>query len=71
MGHSFSKKIDSLFAKNKKEMKILMVGLDNAGKTTVLNKLNLGKVVNTVPTIGFNAKTIKYKNISFNVWDVS
>merc|ERR1712078_391930 len=47
-----------------------MVGLDNAGKTTVLYKLKLGEVVNTIPTIGFNVETVEYKNISFNVWDV-
>jgi GTPase SAR1 family protein len=36
----------------KKEVRILMVGLDGAGKTTILYKLKLGEVVNTVPTIG-------------------
>merc|ERR1711937_881888 len=68
MGLTFTK----LFAKlgYKKEMRILMVGLDNAGKTTVLYKLKLGEVVNTIPTIGFNVETVEYKNISFNVWDV-
>ena len=48
----------------------LMVGLDAAGKTTILYKLKLGEVVNTIPTIGFNVETVEYKNISFNVWDV-
>ena len=47
-----------------------MVGLDNAGKTTVLYKLKLGEVVTTIPTIGFNVETVDYKNISFTVWDV-
>merc|ERR1719461_1651221 len=51
-------------------MRILMVGLDAAGKTTILYKLKLGEVVNTIPTIGFNVETVEYKNISFNVWDV-
>jgi ADP-ribosylation factor 1/2 len=50
--------------------RILMVGLDNAGKTTVLYKLKLGEVVTTTPTIGFNVESIVYKNISFTVWDV-
>merc|ERR1711985_226207 len=61
-----------LFAKlgYKKEMRILMVGLDNAGKTTVLYKLKLGEVVTTIPTIGFNVETVEYKNISFTVWDI-
>lgn len=35
-----------------KEMRILMVGLDAAGKTTILYKLKLGEVVTTIPTIG-------------------
>jgi len=34
------------------EMRILMVGLDAAGKTTILYKLKLGEVVTTIPTIG-------------------
>ena len=53
-----------------REMRILMGGLDAAGKTTILYKLKLGEVVNTIPTIGFNVETVEYKNISFNVWDV-
>jgi len=47
-----------------------MVGLDAAGKTTILYKLKLGEVVTTIPTIGFNVETVDYKNISFTVWDV-
>merc|ERR1719178_667237 len=52
------------------EMRILMVGLDAAGKTTILYKLKLGEVVTTIPTIGFNVETVEYKNIKFTVWDV-
>jgi GTPase SAR1 family protein len=40
-----------------------MIGLDSAGKTTVLYKLKLGEVVSTIPTIGFNVETVKYKNV--------
>ena len=58
------------FLKMKKDMRILMVGLDAAGKTTILYKLKLGEVVTTIPTIGFNVETVDYKNISFTVWDV-
>jgi ADP-ribosylation factor 1/2 len=54
----------------KKDVRILMVGLDSAGKTTVLYKLKLGEIVTTIPTIGFNVETISYKNLSFTVWDV-
>jgi hypothetical protein len=49
---------------------VLMVGLDAAGKTTILYKLKLGEVTATIPTVGFNVETVKYKNVSFNVWDV-
>merc|ERR1712046_500569 len=54
----------------KTEMRLLMVGLDAAGKTTILYKLKLGEVVTTIPTIGFNVEIVEYKNIKFNVWDV-
>ena len=46
----------------------MMVGLDAAGKTTILYKLKLGEVVTTIPTIGFNVETVEYKNLSFTVW---
>ncbi|KAM0898399.1 hypothetical protein ACQ4PT_021984 [Festuca glaucescens] len=68
MGLTFGKLFSRLFAK--KEMRILMVGLDAAGKTTILYKLKLGEIVTTIPTIGFNVETVEYKNISFTVWDV-
>jgi len=64
----FSKVLDRLSAK--KDCRILMVGLDAAGKTTTLYKLKLGEVVTTIPTIGFNVETVEYKNINFTVWDV-
>ncbi|GJP53213.1 hypothetical protein CLOM_g12395 [Closterium sp. NIES-68] len=54
----------------KRDMRILMVGLDAAGKTTILYKLKLGENVTTIPTIGFNVETVEYNNISFTVWDV-
>ena len=68
MGSIFSKVWTRLVGK--KEMRILMVGLDGAGKTTILYKMKLGEVVTTIPTIGFNVETVEYKNISFTVWDV-
>jgi ADP-ribosylation factor protein 1 len=54
----------------KKDIRILMVGLDAAGKTTILYKLKLGENVTTIPTIGFNVETVEYKNVNFTVWDV-
>eukprot|EP00516_Mucochytrium_quahogii_P010461 CAMPEP_0203774304 /NCGR_PEP_ID=MMETSP0099_2-20121227/5223_1 /ASSEMBLY_ACC=CAM_ASM_000209 /TAXON_ID=96639 /ORGANISM=" , Strain NY0313808BC1" /LENGTH=82 /DNA_ID=CAMNT_0050672399 /DNA_START=60 /DNA_END=308 /DNA_ORIENTATION=+ len=65
MGLHISKIMERLFGKT--EMRILMVGLDAAGKTTILYKLKLGEVVTTIPTIGFNVETVDYKNISFTV----
>jgi ADP-ribosylation factor family len=50
MGLTFTKLFSQLFSK--KEMRILMVGLDAAGKTTILYKLKLGEIVTTIPTIG-------------------
>lgn len=47
-----------------------MVGLDSAGKTTILYRLQIGEVVSTIPTIGFNVETVSYKNINFQVWDL-
>ena len=50
--------------------KILMLGLDAAGKTTILYKMKLGDVVTTIPTIGFNVEYVQYKNLAMTVWDV-
>ena len=65
---AFTKLFDKFFGK--KDMRILMLGLDAAGKTTILYKLKLGEVVSSVPTIGFNVECLEYKNIKFTVWDV-
>ena len=62
MGLTFSKMFSKLFGK--KDVRILMVGLDAAGKTTILYKLKLGEIVTTIPAIGFNVETVEYKNIS-------
>lgn len=58
MGMAISRMLKMLFAR--KEMRILMVGLDAAGKTTILYKLKLGEVVTTIPTIG----TIYFSSIN-------
>lgn len=46
-------------------MRILILGLDNAGKTTILYRLQneSDEAVQTIPTIGFNVETLQYKNI--------
>ncbi len=69
---NFLTSLRNLFSEfSERHAKILMLGLDAAGKTTVLYKLKLNEVVNTIPTIGFNVETVKPgKNVSFTVWDV-
>ena len=48
-----------------------MLGLDGAGKTTVLYKLKSNKTIQSVPTLGFNVEAIQpNKSVSFTVWDV-
>lgn len=47
-----------------------MLGLDAAGKTTVLYKLKLDQPVSAIPTVGFNVETVTYKNVKFGIWDV-
>ena len=54
----------------KQPSKIVMVGLDAAGKTTVLYKLKLGEVITTTPTVGFNVETVQYKKLDMTVWDI-
>lgn len=54
----------------KQPVQIAMLGLDSAGKTSILYKLKLGEIIATIPTIGFNVETLDYKNITFTVWDV-
>lgn len=47
-----------------------MLGLDGAGKTTILYKLKLNETVNTIPTIGFNVETVTFQKLTLTVWDV-
>ncbi|KAG1747823.1 ADP-ribosylation factor [Suillus paluster] len=68
MGLAISHIFSGLFTQQ--ETRLVMIGLDAAGKTTILYKLKLGEVVATIPTIGFNVETVEYKNIAFTVWDV-
>lgn len=69
MGSFFGKFFDLL--STKKDYRILMLGLDGAGKTTILYSLKLGSIfTSSLPTIGFNYETLEYKNVKLNVWDV-
>ncbi|KAH8106267.1 ARF SAR [Cristinia sonorae] len=74
MGLSISTLFSSLTSlvrwSKEQDVRILMLGLDSAGKTTILYQLQIGEVVQTIPTIGFNVETVQYKNIKFQVWDL-
>ncbi|KAK4316800.1 hypothetical protein Pmani_012058 [Petrolisthes manimaculis] len=65
----FMSKLQNLFGPE--EHKVLILGLNNAGKTTILYKLCLDEVINTTPTINCNVEEIVLKNIRFIMWDVS
>jgi ADP-ribosylation factor-like protein 5B len=68
MGAIFSALMSML--NSNQQHKLIIVGLDNAGKTTTLYKLHLGEVVMTQPTIGSNVEEVKCGNVSFEVWDL-
>ncbi|KAK3326948.1 ADP-ribosylation factor family-domain-containing protein [Cercophora scortea] len=67
-GMSLPSFISKLFGS--REVRILMLGLDAAGKTTILYSLKVHEQVTTIPTVGFNVETVSFKNIKFNIWDV-
>jgi GTPase SAR1 family protein len=67
MGLLMSKLFGGLFGNT--EVRVLILGLDNAGKTTILYKLYApNRVIRTMPTLGFNVETVVYKNINFSVY---
>lgn len=69
MGVVFSTLLSSLFGT--KEVRILILGLDNAGKTTILYKLYApDKVVRTMPTLGFNVEQVTFRGLTFSLWDL-
>ena len=72
MGQTLTNMLSGIYGRfnQKTPVKLLLLGLDAAGKTTILYKLKLDETVNTIPTIGFNAETVTYKNLEFSCWDV-
>ena len=68
MGLLISKVWSGLFGN--KDYKIVIIGLNNAGKSTILYALHLGEVVVTQPTIGSNVEEIQHKNINLVCWDL-
>eukprot|EP00727_Mastigamoeba_balamuthi_P006243 m51a1_g2238 putative adp-ribosylation factor 1 (179) ;mRNA; f:277386-278016 len=62
--------LSSLFGSATRDWRVVMIGLDSAGKTTILYRLRIGEVIHTTPTIGFNVEAIEYKRLKLTVWDV-
>ncbi|EGF98387.1 uncharacterized protein MELLADRAFT_51024 [Melampsora larici-populina 98AG31] len=54
----------------KEELKLVILGLDNAGKSTILYKITMGEVVATAPTVGANQELFEYKNLKIRMWDL-
>ncbi|XP_060564183.1 ADP-ribosylation factor-like protein 3 [Ruditapes philippinarum] len=59
-----------LKSSNDKELRILLLGLDNAGKTTLLKNLASEEVDHITPTQGFNIKSVVSSGFKLNVWDI-
>ncbi|XP_070571399.1 ADP-ribosylation factor 1-like [Ptychodera flava] len=71
MGLYLSKIVEAIGNLSTSQARMLMLGLDAAGKTTILYKIKLNETVTTIPTIGFNVETVKpKKGLEFIVWDV-
>ena len=68
MGLLLSKMSELLFGQQR--AKLAMLGLDAAGKTTILYKLKLNEIVTTIPTIGFNVEEVQFHNLHMTIWDV-
>merc|ERR1712038_571749 len=56
--------------RDEREARILVLGLDNAGKTTILKKLSEEDITHIMPTQGFNIKSLVHEGFKLNVWDI-
>lgn len=65
---SFLEKVKSFFATS--QMEVVLIGLENSGKTTLLNQLVMGEALPAVPTIGLNVKNFKKSGVKMKVWDL-
>ena len=72
MGNWFCRNCDFMsWWSERHPLRILLLGLDGAGKTTILYKLKLNETISTIPTIGFNVETVSpCRGVTFTVWDV-
>ena len=64
------KSVFKRLSQRKREVRILMIGLDAAGKTSILHRLKHGKGITTIPTIGLNVETVEHGKIRFTVLDI-
>ena len=69
MGFIFSKILD-FFSRSRNNFRIIILGIQNAGKTTILYRLSIGQLVKTTPTIGSNVEEISYNNVKLQAWDL-
>eukprot|EP00753_Platysulcus_tardus_P001765 PLAT11514.3.p1 GENE.PLAT11514.3~~PLAT11514.3.p1 ORF type:complete len:188 (-),score=73.74 PLAT11514.3:191-730(-) len=53
-----------------KKLELVLIGLENSGKTTLLNVLSMGAPSETVPTIGLNVKMVKKGGVTMKCWDI-
>lgn len=60
----------NLSLRQRKPVKILVLGLYDSGKSSLLFQAKFGEVVTSIPTIGFNVETVSHKNIILQAWDV-
>uniref|UniRef100_A0A670ILP8 ADP ribosylation factor like GTPase 3 n=1 Tax=Podarcis muralis TaxID=64176 RepID=A0A670ILP8_PODMU len=59
-----------LLRSEEQELRIVLLGLDNAGKTTLLKSLASEEVSTITPTQGFNIKSVHSHGFKLNVWDI-
>jgi ADP-ribosylation factor-like protein 8 len=66
---AFIQKMKDMFGGSKK-LEMCLVGLENSGKTTLLNVLSVGHPIETFPTVGLNVKMVKKQGVQLKVWDL-
>ena len=67
----FWKKLLNFFGLGMTNVTLLIIGLDNSGKSSIINKLKAKKALEITPTIGFCVETFSKKNFRFQVFDMS
>ena len=67
MGGLFSRLLEQFYSR---KLEVVLVGLENSGKTTLLNVLSSGQPLETVPTIGLNVKIVTKGGITMKCWDI-